>query len=202
MTRTAIVISLACMALTAVAAVFVILRVTEGGPLRGEMLGGQPDFSVEGGMTSPGQVTDFGIWVFNTAHDPLTLVSASLIPVRGHPTARLAVLKVDLRSGGLIVGGRGSGVPTAPFRGARLHRGRNEILFGVAGDRIGGFYMVAGLYVTYRYHGQLYTMNAWSATTLCVVGNRQGASWTDAAGRRCTQAENIDQHATEQMAGV
>jgi hypothetical protein len=206
MSRRAIVISLVCAALAAVAAFLIILRVTEGGPLTTITLGGKPDFSVDGGFFYPGQAADFGIWVIDTARDPVTLVSASLIPISGHPAGRLAFLAVSLQRGSLLVGGHGlppiHDYPTRPFRGARLRHGYNTVVFGFAGNRIGGFDMVAGLRITYRYHGQLYTMSAWSASTACVIRNGRLGSWKGGSRNPCMRAENIDRRATERLAGV
>ena len=75
--------------------------------------------------------------------------------------------------------------PTRPFLGARLSHGITSIIFGFAGNRIGGFYMTAGLHITCRYHGQLYAIDAWSASTNCVIRN-----WRDNVnpGRATAQA--------------
>jgi hypothetical protein len=52
-----------------------------------------------------------------------------------------------------------------------LSHGITSIIFGFAGNRIGGFYMRAGLHIAYSYHGQLYAIDAWSASTNCVIRN-------------------------------
>ena len=58
--------------------------------------------------------------------------------------------------------------------------------------------MIAGLHTTYRYHGQLYAIDAWSASTNCVIRN-----WRDNVNPGpCNRAGDIDRRATEQLAGV
>jgi hypothetical protein len=171
-----------------------------GGPLALPSAGGQPAFSVDGGYFSAGQTSTFGIFLINKAADPVTLVSGSLIPVSGHPAGRLVVLRAGIKLG-IPAGSHGfpvAGLPTRPFRGARLAHGLNTVIFGIAGDRPGRFYMVAGIVVRYRYHGQLYAVNAWSASVLCTVRNWRTAQENPA----CNRAEQIDRRATEHMAGV
>jgi hypothetical protein len=175
-----------------------------GGPLALPSAGGRPAFSVAGGFVNAGQSATFGIYVINHAADPVTLISGSLIPISGHPSGRLVVLRVGIKRGASIAGARGfpvPGVPTRPFRQARLRHGLNTVVFGFAGDRVGGYYMVAGLRIVYRYHGQVYAMNAWSASTACVVRNWRKAPH-NGNDPRCNRAGEIDRRATEHMAGI
>src|ERR1022692_645522 len=130
------------------AVAFVLLTVAAcgsgkaGGPLRTVTAGAQPGFAVESGLTSPDLSVDATAYVVNSAPDPVTLVSASLIPVPG--------------------------LSAGPFRGARVRHGESSVIFGFAGTRPGVNYMTAGLRTVYRYHGRLYTMIAWSAAAACV----------------------------------
>ncbi len=168
------------------------------GPVQTAMSGGKPDFAVASVFTSPGQAGDGGAYLTNSADGVVTLVSASLIPVKGHPTGRLVLLKYSARGDG----GEGRGWPVpgivaGPFQGARVHHGLSSVIFGVAGTRPGENYMTAGLRVVYRYQGHLYTVSVWSAATDCVARN-----WRTGNVAACHHAENIDRHATERLAGT
>jgi hypothetical protein len=169
-----------------------------GGPLGNVTQGGQPNFAVSGGTTSPGQSNDATVYLVNSAQDPVTLVSASLIPIKGHPAGRLVLLKVSAKGQG--VSARGWPIPSIsarPFRRARLHHGESAIIFGFAGTRAGQDYMTAGLRVVYRYHGQLYTVLAWSASVACVSSN-----WRTGDVTACNREGDVVRRATEQLAGA
>jgi hypothetical protein len=143
---------------------------SHGGPLQTLTDGGQANFSVGGGLDSPGQSADFTAFVFNHVHRPVTLVSAKLIPIPGHPAGQLIHEAVALHHDGIAAAdGWPPGIPIAPFKGARLPYGQSNIIFGFEGTRVGRNYMAAGLRITYRYHGKLYTTSAWSAAVACVT---------------------------------
>ena len=89
------------------------------------------------------------------------------------------------------------GIVAGPFRGARVHHGNSSVIFGISGTRPGEDYMTAGLRIVYRYQGKLYTVSIWSATTDCVARN-----WRTGNVAACRRAENVDRHATEQLAGI
>ena len=167
-------------------------------PLGNQALWGQPDFTDEGIGTFQGQSADSAAYLVNSAQDSVTLLSASLIPIKGHRTGRLVLLQVSVN--GNVVAGRGWPVPgivTRPFRAARLPHGDTTIIFGFAGDRAGVNYMTAGLRIVYRYHGQLYTILAWSAAAACVSVN-----WRTGNLAACGRAQQVVRRATEHLAGV
>jgi hypothetical protein len=197
-TRRTLVIGLACAALTAGAAFGAVAAASgsagAGGPLTLVMAGRQPAFPVDSGGGAPGVPADFYVQVIDTAPGPVTLVSASLIPVIGHPAGRLAFLAIPLRRGNGIVGHGFPPLfklPTRPFKGAQLRHGLSSVVFGIEGPNH-RIYMVAGLRITYRYRGQLYSVNAWSASTDCM----------NVSQVMCKRAGEIDRRATEQLAGV
>jgi hypothetical protein len=143
---------------------------SHSGPLQTLTDGGQPSFGVGWGLDRPGQSADFTAFVFNHSHEPVTLVSATLIPIPGHPAGQLVHEAVALHHDGVAAaGGWPPGVPTTSFKGARLPYGQSNIIFGFRGARAGHDYMAAGLRITYRYHGKLYTTPAWSAAVACVT---------------------------------
>ncbi|GEM_PF-2341504 len=72
-----------------------------------------------------------------------------------------------------------------------MHHGESSVIFGFAGTRAGEDYMTAGLRIIYRYHGQLYTVLAWSAAVACVSSNCRTGNLA-ASGR----AEDVVRHAT------
>src|ERR1022692_3785325 len=186
------------------AVAFVLLTVAAcgsgkaGGPLRTVTAGAQPGFAVESGLTSPDLSVDATAYVVNSAPDPVTLVSASLIPIPGHQAGRLVLLRFSADGDG--GGGRGWPVPglsAGPFRGARVRHGESSVIFGFAGTRPGVNYMTAGLRTVYRYHGRLYTGIAWSAAAACV-----SPDWRTGDLAACGRAEDVVRRATEHLAGV
>lgn len=148
----------------------------------------------------PGQPAEMTAYLVNSApgQDPVTLVSASLIPISGHPTGRLVGLAVARDHDG-VAAARGwppRGVPFRAFPGALLPRGQSNIIFGFEGAQAGRDYMTAGLKIAYRYHGQLYTVLSWSSAVTCVTPDR------NASMSACERASEVAKRATEQMAGV
>jgi len=59
---------------------------SDDGPLVNLTAGGVPRFAVAWDAASVGQSGDFAAYVVNQANDPVTLVSASLIPIPGRRT--------------------------------------------------------------------------------------------------------------------
>lgn len=157
------------------------------GGLRTLLIHGQP--AVTSGPVSPGQPAEFTAYVDNPAGDPVTLVSAALIPIAGHPAGRLSALAVSPRRGMIgFATGWPPGSPVVPFGGARLGRGPADVVFAMAGARPGTNYMAAGLSIVYRYHGHRYTLRAYSASVACVTGTASAASACAAAARQARQA--------------
>jgi hypothetical protein len=169
------------------------------GPLANVMSGGRPNFANTSSFTNAGQPADATVYVVNHSHDPVTLVSASLIPIPGHATGRLTYVKLPYKRGDGIAG-RGWPIPGTPgrsFRGAHLQHGLYSLIFGFTGNRIGKNYMTAGLLIRYRYHGQLHSVRAWASAVDCVTrdwhktGNQQA----------CNRASDLAQRETEHMSG-
>lgn len=158
------------------------------GSLRTLLMHGKP--AVASGSVSPGQPAEFTAYVDNPAGDPVTLVSASLIPIAGHPAGQLAAVAVS-QSRGLIGFARGWPplTPVVPFAGARIGHGRADLVFAMAGARPGTTYMAAGLAVVYRYHGHRYTLRAYAASVACVSrSSGQTGPACSAAARQAGQA--------------
>jgi hypothetical protein len=161
------------------------------------MLDGQPNFAVIWSLAHPGQSDAMTAFVVNDGPGSVTLVSASLIPISGHPAGRLIHLAIS-RDG--AAGARGwppPGTPITPFTGAQIPVGQSNIIFGVEGPVAGRAYLTAGLNVVYRYWGRLYTTTAWSASTDCVEN-----VFTNTEDTRCDDLSEIARHATEKLAGL
>jgi hypothetical protein len=160
------------------------------GPLQTLAAGGQPDFGVGWALDGPGQSADFTAFVFNHTHSPVTLVSARLIPIPGRPGGRLVHEAVALHHDGISgAGGWPPRIPMEPFRGARLPYGQSNIVFGLEGARAGRDYLAAGLRITYRYHGKLYTTPAWAASADCVTRDlNESMTPCERAGQTANQA--------------
>jgi hypothetical protein len=168
------------------------------GPLQALAAGGQPEFAVAWGLEVPGQSADMTAFVVNSAHDPVTLVSAGLIPIPDQPTGHLRHAAVGIHHDGVAASdGWPPGIPVGPFSGARLPHGQSNIIFGFEGPDIGRNYMTAGVKITYRYHGQLYTTQAWSAAVACVTGDLHNANLS-----ACKRASQVARRATEKLAGI
>lgn len=170
------------------------------GPLHNVMMGGKPNFSVAWSVESPGQSADMTAFVVNSGPGPVTLVSASLVPISGQQSGLLTHLAIGAHHDALE-GSRGwppvPGIPLLPFKGSRIPVGQTNIIFGFEGTTADHAYMNAGLKVLYRYRGQLYTMTAWASSISCVV-----SKFSSAAVVRCSGLSKIAKHATEKLAGV
>jgi hypothetical protein len=161
--------------------------------LRTLLMNGKP--AVASGPVSPGQLGEFTAYVDNPAGGPVTLVSASLIPIAGHPAGRLAAVAVAQRRG--TIGFARGWPPTSrvvPFTGARLGRGHADVVFAMTGARAGTNYMAAGLSIVYRYHGHRHTMRAYAASVACVTKEARGAA------EACSAAARQAQQATQRLA--
>lgn len=142
------------------------------GPLQALSAGGQP--IVDGAQVDvhPGRPADFTAFVFNPLTSPVTLVSASVVPVPGSsPTARLVHTGIATTRGfaGSDDGWPPPHVAIRPLAGGQIGHGQSDILFGIVGDTAGRGYSVAGLKIRYRYQGQTYDVFAPSAAVACVV---------------------------------
>ncbi len=172
---------------------------SSAGPLSNVTTGGQPNFSIASIYTAPGQSADMSAYLVNSAHDPVTLLSANLILIAGHSSGHLVLVGVQAGLGGIAAAAgwpvKGVSIRSLPIR---LRYGRSSIIFGFRGSDTGRNYMTAGLKITYRYRGQIYTVEAWSAAVDCVVANPNRA----AGSATCEKAYRIAKQATEHLAGA
>jgi hypothetical protein len=120
----------------------------------------------------PGESADFTAFVFNPLSTPVTLISASVVPVTGiRPTGRLLHVAVSLTHN-MVAADAGWPVPRFPARnlaGARIGHGQSNIVFGITGRVPCINYSVAGLNIRYHYRGQVYSVIAWSAAVARVT---------------------------------
>ena len=148
------------------------LPTVSAGPLQALSAGGQP--IVDGGSVEihPGGSADFTAFVVNPLKSPVTLMSASVVPVTGSaPTGQLLHVGISTTTGmaGAADGWPVAHLPTRSLTGARIGHGQADIIFGISGGASGREYFAAGLRIRYRYHGQVYYVTAWSAAVACVV---------------------------------
>jgi hypothetical protein len=140
------------------------------GPLRSFAVKGQPIVTDAGVAVVPGQSEDATTYVINSSADPVTLISASLMPVAGFPTATLKHVAVNTTRHIIGVGTNWPpGTPVRAFEGAQLPHGESTITFAISGQNADVNYATAGLKITYRYQGQEYNVIAWSAVLACVT---------------------------------
>lgn len=141
-----------------------------GKPLRSFTAKGQPIVTDAGVAVLPGQPEDATTYVINSSADPVTLVSATLVPVAGFPTATLEHEAVNTTRHVIGVGTNWPpGTPVRAFAGAKLPHGESTITFAISGQKPGISYAAAGLKIAYRYQGQVYSVTAWSAVLACVT---------------------------------
>jgi hypothetical protein len=142
------------------------------GPLQTLTLGGQP--TVDGASISihPGVSADFTAFVVDPLTSPVTLISASVVPVPGSPpTGQLIHVGISTDNGmaAAMDGWPIAHPATRTLAGARIGHGQSNIIFGITGYVPGRNYSVAGLRIRYRYRGQVYSVVAWSAAVACVT---------------------------------
>jgi hypothetical protein len=142
------------------------------GPLQALSVGGQP--TVDGASISihPGVSADFTAFIVNPLTSPVTLISASVLPVPGSPpTGQLVHLGISTTRdmAAAVDGWPIPSLPTRKLAGARIGHGQSNIIFGITGHVPGKDYSVAGLKIRYRYRGQVYSVVAWSAAAACVT---------------------------------
>jgi hypothetical protein len=136
---------------------------TAAGPLHTLTLYGQP--TVIGGSLEvhPGDSADFTAFVVNPLPEPVTLVSASVVPVAGiGPTGKLVHVGVA-RTNGMVAAAHGWPVPDFPMEplaGARIGHGQSNIVFGMVGLVSGVNYTADGLRIRYLYQGRVYSVIA------------------------------------------
>ena len=133
---------------------------------------GQPTVDAGSLEVHPGVPADFTAFVFNPLKTPVTLLSASVVPVTGtRPTGRLVHVAIATTNG-MIAADSGWPPRRFPIRklpGARIGHGQANIIFAMIGRVPGTNYSAAGLTIRYRYHGQVYSVIAWTAAVACVT---------------------------------
>jgi hypothetical protein len=183
-------------AATAVTLALVLLRPGPG-PVTTLMNGDQPVVTSGGHPVRPNQQAAFTAYLFNTARDGATLVSAALVPVHGQPAGRLTHVSVYLNHSYDVADALSSwpphGLDVRPLAGSVIGHGQAGILVGFTGPASGRSYtMAAGIAVTYRWQDRTYTVTAWSAGVAC--GDQLSSD-------RCTQLTDQVQDLTIQQAG-
>jgi hypothetical protein len=167
------------------------------GPLQTLMQGGQPAVDGAGVEIHPGESADFTAFVVNRLSTPVTLISASVVPVTGaRPTGQLVHLGVSNGKGmaAALNGWPLPGLPTRQLAGARIGHGQSNIIFGITGHVLDTNYTVAGLKIRYRYQGRVYSVVAWSAAVACVASVLTGP-------RACPNIGDQIQAKVQKMAG-
>lgn len=187
---------LAC-AVLAVVLPLAFLGGSSDGPLSTLMQGGKPIIDGSGIAVHEGKLMDATAFVYNAAHSQVTFLSTSLIPVRGKPAGKLVHAGVYLNHsydvGNASAKWPPKGDQVRPLRGAQVGRGQAGILFAMTGPASGhGYTMAAGLKITYRWQGHVYTVDAWSAAVSC------GSRLTSA---RCNDLTNQAQNLAIKQAG-
>ena len=135
--------------------------------------------AVTSGSVAPGQQAEFAAYVDNTG-GPVTLVSASLIPIAGHPAGHLAAVAVSQRRGPLgFARGWPPDSPVVPFAGARIGPGDADVVFAMAGPA--GHLHGRGPEHRLPLPRHRYTMRAYAASVACVTTR---PARPPAAGRR------------------
>jgi hypothetical protein len=144
--------------------------------------GGQPALAVSSMFVDRDQASDGEAYVVNSARYPVTITAVSAVVIPGIPPGELVQVAIAA-TGAAVAATRGwpPPVPVRPAIGGTLGYGTSGIIFGVRGPRIGD-YAIAGVKITYDYHGQVGSTIAWAANVACVV-----ASWrTDGSQAACT----------------
>jgi hypothetical protein len=198
MTRRRVAI-IGCALVVVAAAGFLAVRSfssNSAGPLQALSVGGQPTVTGGSVQVAPGQSADFTAFVYNPLATPVTLVSATIVPVTGYaPTGTLAHVAISTTNG--IVGNAVGWPITHPVFPDRplgpIGHGQHNIVFGITGNAV-GYYYAAGLKIRYLYQGKVYYVTAWSAVIACVarhVTKRSCSGAADAAERIQDKVQQI-----------
>jgi hypothetical protein len=140
------------------------------GPLQELTAGGKPALTAASVLVDPGQTADGEVYVVNSAHEPVTVTGVSEVVVPGELSGTLRHVAIAT-TGAAIAYARGwpPPVPVRPAVGGTLPPGMSGIIFGFSGPRTGQDYTIAGVKITYDYHGQAYSVIAWVAEVACNV---------------------------------
>lgn len=146
------------------------------GPLHEETSGGEPAVAAAATLVDHGQAADGEVYVVNSAHSPLLVTGVSEVAVPGYPAGSLQHTAITATGAG-IAAARGwpPPVPVKPAIGGTLPPGLSQIVFGFNGPKAGQDYAMAGVTITYKYHGQTYTVTAWTAEVACTMQKPQAA---------------------------
>lgn len=146
------------------------------GPLQESSSGGQPDVTGAFVLVDHGQAADGEVYVVNSAHSSVLVTGVSEVPVPGYPSGSLQHTAIT-KTGAGVATARGwpPPVPVRPAIGGTLPPGLSQIVFGFNGPRAGQDYAMAGVTITYKYHGQAYTATAWAAEVACTAQKPQAA---------------------------
>lgn len=139
------------------------------GPLSSVSDNGQPVVNGASGPVRIGQEEVGTAFIHNSSHDQATLVSASLVAVPGMRVGKLAHVAIN-KTHDIMGAGKGwppKGIPIKPLPGARVGYGQTDITYGITGTGQ-GFWVAAGLKITYHWHGNTYTVTAWSVVAACI----------------------------------
>jgi hypothetical protein len=152
------------------------------GPLQEASSDGEPDVAGAFVLVDQGQAADGEVYVVNSAHSPVLVTAISEIPVPGYRSATLHHTAITKTGAGVAtargwpppvpvrpaIGGT-LPVPVRPAIGGTLPPGLSQIVFGFSGPRAGQDYAMAGVTITYEYHGQTYSAPAWTAEAACTT---------------------------------
>jgi hypothetical protein len=106
----------------------------------------------------------------NDSQQPVTLISATVIPVPGYKSGVQDHFGVGASLGSVGIGiNWPPAVPVKGLQGVSLPHGESRIIFGIAGTQVGAAYAAAGIRITYRYQGRDYTMTAWAGLMGCIT---------------------------------
>ena len=140
------------------------------GPLREESSGGEPAVAAAAILVDQGQAADGEVYVVNSAHSSVLVTGVSEVAVPGYPSGSLQHTAITATGAGVATArGWPPPVPVRPAIGGTLPPGLSQIVFGFSGPRAGQDYAMAGVTITYEYHGQAYSVTAWTAEVACAM---------------------------------
>jgi hypothetical protein len=169
------------------------------GPLQEASSGGEPDVAAAFIGVDQGQAADGEVYVVNSAHSPVLVTGVSEVAVPGYPSGSLQHTAIT-NTGAGIAAARGwpPPVPVRPAIGGTLPPGLSQIVFGFSGPRAGQDYAMAGVTITYEYHGQAYSVTAWTAEVACTVPDWRTDHFLAACQKQTAKANAR----VEKMAGL
>lgn len=193
----------AILGVAGLALLLVVLRACGAGASNGGFQLQQGGVSGFGNYTGRGVPADFSGFVGRSSA-PVTLLSATLLPIPGFPVPRLVHLGVHViqrygdvgeanywppRLPPMHPGGPPVTVPVTPFHGYRLSAGNHPLMlifYSFEGSRPGTAYFAAGLRITYQVGPSEYTGDWYAFGESCVA-----ARWTlgHQPSTRCSSAQ-------------